>query len=98
MAKLPRRADNFNMRGHKTPAVAFITRLIYTTSRPDFIALLARSPLTTTERELVTLYADGASYKELAERYHVTAQAIYARKRNAYVKLHAYIAQNITKT
>ena len=97
MHKLPRRADIFNMRGRKTPAVAFITRLIYTTSRPDFIALLARSPLTPAERELVLLYADGALYKELADRYHVSEQAIYARKRAAYVKLHAYIAQNITK-
>ena len=86
------------MRGRKTPAVAFITRLIYTTSRPDFIALLERSPLTTQERELVLLYADGALYKKLADRYHVTTQTIYTRKRNAYVKLHAWIAQNITKT
>lgn len=98
MHKLSHRADNINMRGRKTPAVAFITRLIYTTGRPDFMALLARSPLTTAERELVTLYADGASYKELAERYHVTTQTIYTRKRSAYIKLHAYIAQNITKT
>lgn len=81
------------MRGRKTPAVAFITRLIHTTSRPELSALLARSPLTTAERELVTAYADGASYKELADRYHVTAQAIYARKRKAYEKLAVFLAQ-----
>jgi len=81
------------MRGRKTPAVAFITRLIYTTSRPDFIRILKNSPLTPAERELVTLYADGALYKELADRYHISAQAIYTRKRKAYEKLHAYLAQ-----
>ena len=86
------------MRGRKTPAVAFITRLIYTTSRPDFIALLERSPLTTQERELVLLYTDGTAYKQLADRYHVTTQTIYTRKRNAYIKLHSWIAQNRTIT
>lgn len=83
------------MRGHKTPAIAYITRLIYTTGKPAFCELLKRSPLTTNERELVTAYADGASYKELAEYYHVTAQAIYWRKRKAYEKLHQYIAKNL---
>lgn len=86
------------MRGRKTPAVAFITRLIYTTSHTDFIALLERSPLTTDEKDLVLRYANGALYKELADHFHVSAQAIYTRKRNAYIKLHAWIAQNITKT
>lgn len=84
-------ADNIIMRGHKAPAVAYITRLIYTTGKPDFNELLARSPLTTAERELVMLYADGSSYKELAELYHVTTQTIYTRKRSAYIKLHSYI-------
>ena len=95
MLKLSRRADNDNMRGHKTPAVAFITRLIYTSSRDDFAAFLAHSPLTSHERELVLLYADGALYKELADRYHVTEAAIYAQKRKAYEKLARYY---ITKT
>ena len=83
------------MRGHKTPAVAFITRLIYTSSRDEFAAFLERSPLTSHERELVLLYADGALYKELADRYHVTEAAIYAQKRKAYEKLAQYY---ITKT
>lgn len=78
------------MRGHKTPAVAFITRLIYTSSRDEFVAILERSPLTSHERELVLLYADGALYKELADRYHITEAAIYAQKRKAYEKLAQY--------
>lgn len=84
------------MRGRKTPPVAFVTRLIYTTGRPEFAALLERSPLTTAERDIITRYADGASYKELADRYHVSTQTVYTRKRAAYIKLHAYIAQIIT--
>ena len=83
------------MRGHKTPAVAFITRLIYTSSRDDFAAFLSQSPLTSHERELVLLYADGALYKELADRYHVTSATIYAQKRKAYEKLAQYY---LTKT
>lgn len=81
------------MKGRKTPPTAFITRLIYTTSRPDFTAMLARSPLTRAERELVTRYAEGALYKELAALYNVSEQTIYTRKRKAYEKLHAYLAQ-----
>lgn len=83
------------MRGHKTPAVAYIARLIYTTGKPDFYKLLARSPLTKTEREIIKAYADGSSYKELAARYFVTPQAIYARKRKAYEKLHRFISQQL---
>ena len=83
------------MRGHKTPAVAYITRLIYTTAKPDFCALLERSPLTRDERCIVTAYAEGERYKELADRYHITTQAIYWRKRKAYEKLHKYIVNTI---
>lgn len=79
------------MRGRKTPAVAFITRLIYTTGRQELTELLERSPLTKAERDLVLEYADGTKYKELAARYHVTTQTIYIRKRNAYKRLHLYI-------
>ena len=81
------------MRGRKTPAVAFVARLIYTTGRPDLLELLRRSPLTEAQAELVALYAAGASYKELAEKYRVTAQTVYNRKRKAYERLARYMAE-----
>ena len=82
------------MNGHKTPAVAFITRLVDTTGHAELAALLERSPLTTHERDLIMRYADGELYKELAVRYHLTEAAVYAQKRKAYEKLSRYIAEN----
>ena len=95
MLKLSRRADNDNMSVHQTTAEAFITPLIYTIPRDAVAPFLAHSPLTSHERELVLLYADGALYKELADRYHITPAAIYAQKRKAYEKLARYY---LTKT
>lgn len=83
------------MRGRKTPAVAFITRLIRTSPRDKLTAFIAKSPLTSHERDLVLRYADGAIYKELAAFYHITTAAIYAQKRKAYEKLARYY---LTKT
>ena len=45
----------------KTPAVAFITRLIRTTGHADLIELLNNSPLKQKDIALLLDYADGIS-------------------------------------
>ena len=77
----------------KTPAVAFITRLIHTTGRAELIDLLTRSPLKSRDIALLLDYAEGASYKELAAKYGKTEGAIYAQKRKIYEQLHFYLVK-----
>ena len=77
----------------KTPAVAYITRLIRTTGRADLIELLDNSPLKQRDTALLLDYADGVSYKELAVKYGKTEGAIYAQKRKIYEQLHFFLVQ-----
>ena len=81
------------MRGKKTPAVAFITHLIKTTSRPQLVDMLTASPLKTRDIYLILDYADGMSYKELAEQYHKSTQRINQWKRSAYEQLAYYLKE-----
>lgn len=87
--------DNIYM-CRKSPAVAYITRLIKTTGRADLMAILDNSPLKTKDKELLLDYADGASYEELAQKNNITTAAIYARKRQIYEQLHFYLVQKLT--
>jgi hypothetical protein len=81
------------MRGRKTPAVAFITRIIKTTSRPQLIKLLYESPLKRSDIRLILDYADGMSYKELAAKNHKSIQRIIQWKRQAYEQLAYYLRE-----
>ena len=81
------------MRGRKTPAVAYITRLIKTTSRPQLIEILTASPLKTRDIYLLLDYADGMSYKELAAEYNKSVQRINQWKRKIYEELAYYLRQ-----
>lgn len=83
------------MNGRKTPAVAYITRLIKTTSKTELNRILQDSPLKTQDINLILSYANGASYEDLAEEYHISKPAIYARKRKIYETLHFYLVQRI---
>lgn len=80
----------------KTPAVAYITRLIRTTGRNDLLELLYNSPLRQKDIALLLDYAEGVSYKELAEKYGKSPQRIYQWKRNIYENLHFYLVQRLT--
>lgn len=77
----------------KTPAVAYITRLIRTTGHTDLLELLDNSPLKQKDIALFLDYAEGVSYKELAAKYGKTEGAIYAQKRKIYEQLHFYLVQ-----
>lgn len=81
------------MRGRKTPAVAFITRIIKTTSRPQLIKLLYESPLKRSDIRLILDYADGMSYKELAAKNHKSIQRINQWKRQIYEQLAYYLRE-----
>lgn len=81
------------MRGRKTPAVAYITRLIKTTSRAQLIDMLTDSPLKTRDIYLLLDYADGMSYKELAAQYNKSVQRINQWKRKIYEELAYYLRQ-----
>ena len=81
------------MRGRKTPAVAYITRLIKTTSRAQLIDMLTDSPLKTTDIYLLLDYADGMSYKELAAQYNKSVQRINQWKRKIYEELAYYLRE-----
>ena len=81
------------MRGRKTPAVAYITRLIRTTSKSKLHEILADSPLKTRDINLLTDYADGMSYKELAQKYNKSIQRINQWKRQIYEDLAEYLRQ-----
>lgn len=81
------------MNGRKTPAVAYITHLIKTTSRTKLLDILLDSPLKTRDINLIIDYADGMSYKELAERYHKSVQRINQWKRSAYEQLAYYLRE-----
>ena len=81
------------MRGRKTPAVAFITRLIKTTPRPKLIKLLCDSPLKPRDIYLILDYADGMSYKELAAKNHKSIQRINQWKRQIYEDLAHYLSE-----
>lgn len=75
----------------KTPAVAFITRLIKTTGKPELLEILQASPLRSQDIEFLLLYADGASYKELSAKYNKSLPRIYQRKRKIYEQLHFFL-------
>jgi DNA-directed RNA polymerase specialized sigma24 family protein len=81
------------MRGRKTPAVAYITRLIKTTSRPELIKILYESPLKPRDISLILDYADGMSYKELAAQNNKSIQRINQWKRQAYEQLAYYLRE-----
>lgn len=81
------------MRGRKTPAVAYITGLIKTTSRPELIKLLCESPLKPRDIYLILDYADGMSYKELAAQNHKSVQRINQWKRKTYEELARYLSE-----
>lgn len=86
------------MNGRKTPAVAYIARLIQTTGKPELLRILQESPLTTQEINLFLDYADGATYKELAQKYNKSVPRINQWKRAIYEKLHFYLVKKITKS
>jgi hypothetical protein len=92
LKKYHKPADKINMRGRKTPAVALITHLIQTTSRPQLIKLLYESPLKPCDIKLILDYANGKSYKELAAQNHKSIQRINQQKRKAYEQLARYIS------
>lgn len=79
----------------KSPPIAFITRLIRTTSRPELIALLDNSPLRTNDKAMLLDYADGMSYKEIGEKYHKSTARVYQWKRSTYEQLHYFIVQKL---
>lgn len=81
------------MRGRKTPAVAYITRLIKTTSRAQLLQILTDSPLKMRDIYLLLDYADGMSYKELAQAYHKSTQRINQWKRKIYEDLAFYLRE-----
>jgi hypothetical protein len=81
------------MRGRKTPAVAYITHLIKTTSRAKLLDILTDSPLKMGDIYLVLDYADGMSYKELAVRYNKSIQRINQWKRKTYEQLAFYLRE-----
>ena len=81
------------MRGRKTPAVAYITRLIKTTSRPQLLDILRDSPLKTRDIILIMDYADGMSYKELAAKNNKSVQRINQWKRKIYEDLAFYLRE-----
>ena len=81
------------MRGRKTPAVAYITHLIKTTSRPQLLDILTASPLKTRDIYLILDYADGMSYKELAQEYNKSIQRINQWKRQVYEQLAYYLRE-----
>ena len=81
------------MRGRKTPAVAYITHLIKTISRTKLLDILTDSPLKTSDIYLILDYADGMSYKELADRYNKSTQRINQWKRKAYEQLAFYLRE-----
>lgn len=81
------------MRGRKTPAVAYITRLIKTTSRTQLHQILNDAPLKRAEIRLILDYADGMSYKELAQAYNKSVQRINQWKRQIYEDLAYYLRE-----
>jgi len=83
------------MKGRKTPAVAYIARLIKTTGKPELLRILQESPLTPQEINLFMDYANGASYKELAQKYNKSPQRINQWKRNIYEQLHFYLVKKL---
>lgn len=83
------------MNGRKTPAVAYIARLIKTTGKPELLRILQESPLKTQDINLILDYADGSTYKELAAKYNKSPQRINQWKRNAYEQLHFYLVKKL---
>lgn len=81
------------MKGRKTPAVAYITRLIRTTGRPELEQILQSSPLRREDIIFILHYIDGLSYKELSVIYNKSEARIYQRKRKLYELLHAFLTQ-----
>lgn len=81
------------MRGRKTPAVAFITRLIKTTSRPQLVKILYESPLKRADIRLILDYAEGMSYKELAAKNYKSIQRINQWKHQVYEQLAYYLRE-----
>lgn len=82
------------MNGRRTPAVAYITHLIKTTSKKELNEILNESPLKPQEIDLILRYINGASYKELAEIFHKSTQRINQWKRTVYEKLHYFIVNS----
>lgn len=87
--------DNYYMKGRKTPAVAYITRLIRTASKTELKNILQESPLKTQDIKLILDYADGASYKELAAKYNKSPQRINQWKHKIYCDLHFYLVRKL---
>ena len=83
------------MNGRKTPAVAYIARLIKTTGKPELLRILQESPLRTQDIKLILDYADGASYKELAAKYNKSPQRINQWKHKVYCDLHFYLVRKL---
>lgn len=83
------------MNGRKTPAVAFVTHLLKTTSKSELRALLYDSPLKPQDIAIIMDYAAGMSYKELAQKYNKSVQRINQQKRNAYEQLHFYLVKKL---
>lgn len=84
------------MNGRKTPAVAYITRLIQTTGKPELLRILEESPLKPQDIKIIMDYANGSTYKELAQKYNKSPQRINQQKRKAYEILHFYLVRKIT--
>lgn len=79
----------------KTPPVAYITRILKTTGRAEIGAMLEDAPLTEQERAIITEYAQGMSYKEMAEKHNKSPARIYQLKRKAYESLHYYLTRKL---
>ena len=79
----------------KTPAVAYFTRKIRTTSRNALQAEIEDAPLKDQDRNFLTDIIAGMSYKELAAKYRKSESRIYKWKRKIYETMTKYETQKL---
>ena len=79
----------------KSPAVAYYTRKIRSTSRQKLYDEIEDAPLRKKDRYFLLDIVEGMTYKELAGKYYKSEAAIYKWKRKVFESMFRYDMQHI---
>lgn len=79
----------------KTPAVAYYSRKIRTTTRSQLYDQIEDAPLKRADRNFLYDIIEGLSYKELSLKYSKSESRIYKWKRELFERMHKYDTQKL---
>lgn len=81
----------------KTPAVAYMSRKIRTTSRSEMNLFIADSPLKARDKSFMQDVLDGLSFKEMQIKYAKSISRIAQWKRCCFEQLQKYEYESLRK-